>query len=146
MTQAVSRRPLTAEARVRYYVSLRHVSFVVAFGQFSTRVFPFPPLYAFPATHHTHLHWHLAITRGTEGWSPNTFHKTLLFRKSGSTEWKLTFTILNNRPNLARRTRGQCLGTSKLFCSAPSSFTVSSLLRLYLITGLQYLTHLDGTC
>jgi hypothetical protein len=29
----------------------------------------------------------------------------------------------------------------------PLPFTVSShLLRLYLITGLQYLAHLDGTC
>ena len=86
MTQAVSRRSLTAEARVRSQFSpceifvgeevlLRHVFL---------RVLQFFPVYIIPPMLHTHLHLYVALTRRTNGRSLGTFQIAVLFRQSGS--------------------------------------------------------------
>ena len=63
-----SRRPLTAEVRLRYEVGVCGI----CGGQCGTRTRDFPRTYGFPVNiippmFHAHLHLHVALTRRTNG-------------------------------------------------------------------------------
>jgi hypothetical protein len=68
----------------------------VTLGQVFLPTLGFSPVYITPSVMLTHLHLHLAVTGGTNGRSPGTFQKAVLFRKSGKVGYKSTFTFFKN--------------------------------------------------
>jgi len=80
MFQAVSRRPLTSEARVQSQYS----PYEICGRQSDTRrgcspSISVPPVSIIPLILHTHLHLHAAVNRTTNGRSLGTFQKELNF-------------------------------------------------------------------
>jgi len=104
MALSVSRRPLIAYVRVRYQVSpckIHGGGTRTGFG-FYFRVLLFSLVYVVTLVLQTHLHLHTGLTRKTKGRSLETFQTAMLFRKSGSTGWKSTFTFLFSTEDLSR--------------------------------------------
>jgi len=95
MFQAVSRRPVMSEARVRSQYS----PYEICGRQSDTRrgcspSISVPPVSIIPPILHTYLHLHAAVTRMTNGRSLGTLQKAMKFRKSDSIVWKMTSTFL----------------------------------------------------
>jgi len=88
MAQAVSRRPLTVETRVRFQVHMRFVADKVAVGQVYLPVFRFFLVSNIPSMLHTILLLHVALTRRTNARNLGAFLKGVLFRESGSNGWR----------------------------------------------------------
>ena len=83
--QAVSRRPLAAEVRVRS----QYIPYEICGKQNDTRrgsspSISVPPVSIIPPILHTHLHLYVAVTRKTNGQSLGTLQKAMKFRKSDS--------------------------------------------------------------
>lgn len=83
MAQAFGRRVSTVE--VRFHPKPVHVRFLLE-TMALIQVTIIPPVID------THLHPHVTVTRRTNGRSLWNFQKSMLFRKSGSTGWKSTYT------------------------------------------------------
>jgi hypothetical protein len=76
MAEAVIRRPLTVEARVRTQVSPCAIcGEQSALGQVCLKLLPSSPVSIIPLTLHAHLHLHVALIRRTNGWSLGTFQQ-----------------------------------------------------------------------
>jgi hypothetical protein len=90
MDQAVSLRPLTAEARVQFQVS----RFEICGRQSATGTGFYPSTSVFSGNIsqpmlHTHLYLHVAVTGKTNGRGLGTFQKAMLFQNSGTLDRKV---------------------------------------------------------
>jgi hypothetical protein len=96
IAQAVSHRPLTAEARARYQISLCKIYG----GQSGNRTGFSPSTSVFPSSIippmlHTHVHLHVVPTRKAKGRSIRTFQKSNALSEIGVHTIESTFIIWN---------------------------------------------------
>jgi hypothetical protein len=98
MSQAVSRRPLTAEALVRSHVSVRLVVDKAALGPVFVQGLRFSPFNVTRQMLHTHLHLHYALTRRANSRSRRTFQNSVIFRKLRRFGYINTFSLTEGDP------------------------------------------------
>ena len=84
MTQADSRRPLTAEARFLSQASPYEIGDKVSLWQVFLRILRFSPVNIISPVLHTHLRLQVVHTRRTNGRRLKNFQKAMLFQKSGA--------------------------------------------------------------